>query len=174
MVAWLLPWLLVAGLIGIGIWVAVDALGNDDLETPVVAGDTPSPSPTPRVKPSATPSPTPVIEKPSPEPSEAPEDEPEVELITEGMTVQVLNGSSDTAADDDMANRLTELGYEVVAINGADRAYDLTTVFWSYAESQEAAERLAARFGWQVAAKPENLSTTVALHVVVGLDYVPR
>jgi len=37
-------------------------------------------------------------------------------------------------------------------------------------EAQEAAERLAARQGWIAQPKPENLSDTVALHVVVGED----
>lgn len=156
-------------MVAVGIWLAVDALGNDDIDTPVVAEKSESPSPSPEV-PSKSPRPNPTPSPPpAPEVSTSPE--VEVELITENMSVQVLNGTADAAADDRMANQLSELGFEVVAIQGASRAYQLTTVLWSYTESQEAAERLAERFGWQVEPKPENLSTTVALHVVVGADY---
>lgn len=167
---WAFPWLIVSAMVAVGIWLAVDALGNDDIDTPVVAekSETPSPSakaPSKSPRPDPSPSPSP----PAPVPSTSPE--AEVELITENMSVQVLNGTADAAADDRMANQLSELGFEVVAIQGASRSYELTTVLWSYTESQEAAERLAERFGWQVEPKPENLSTTVALHVVVGADY---
>jgi hypothetical protein len=158
----------VAAVLGVGIWITVDALGNDDLPTPMVAGDSsPSPSPTPKVRATKSPSPTPKEKETKP-----PEDkEPQVELITENISIQVLNGTGDAAVDDAMANQLTELGFEVIAIQGSSKAYDLTTVFWSYAESQEAAERLAERFDWQVGPKPGNLSTQVAVHVVVGFDY---
>jgi hypothetical protein len=169
--AWLLPWMFVAVILGVGIWITVDALGNDDLPTPQVAGDSSqSPSPTPKVRVTKSPSPTPKVKE-----TAAPEsEEPKVELITDNITIQVLNGTGDAAVDDAMANQLTELGFEVVAIQGSSKAYDLTTVFWSYAESQEAAERLAERFGWQVGPKPGNLSRTVAVHVVVGFDYTAQ
>jgi hypothetical protein len=167
---WSLPWFFAAGLLGIGIWVAVDAIGNDDIQTPVSAG-TGQPSSPARERPTATPSEEPAEPSVTPSPIASETPQPEVELITENMTVQVLNGTADAAADDRMANELGTLGFEVVAVQGSSVVYDLTTVFWSYAESQEAAERLAERFGWQVASKPDNLSTTVALHVVVGSDY---
>jgi hypothetical protein len=161
----------VSAMVAVGIWLAVDALGNDDIDTPVVAEKSESPSPSP-IRPSksprAEPTPTPT---PQAQPSAEPSAEPDVELITENMSVQVLNGTADAAADDRMANQLSELRIEVVAIQGDSRSYELTTVLWSYTESQEAAERLAERFGWQVEPKPDNLSTTVALHVVVGSDY---
>lgn len=168
MFGWILPWVLVSALAAVGIWIAVDALGNDDLETPEVAVTTGSPSPTPTTRatpprPSKTPKPSPSVEEPEPTPS--------VALITENMTVQVLNATPDAAADDRMADQLSQEGFEVVAVAAASTQYELTTVFWSYEESQAAAEALAARFGWQVGPKPENLSRTVALHVVVGLDY---
>jgi hypothetical protein len=88
------------------------------------------------------------------------------------MTVQVLNGTDDPEADDVMADRLAGLGFEVLSVDSASVPYASTTVLWSYAESRSAARRLAARFGWRVAPKPDNLSTEVALHVVVGADEV--
>ena len=94
----------------------------------------------------------------------------EVPLITEGMTVQVLNGTNVPGADQTMADRLEELGFEVINVVPAAINYEETTVLWSYAESEEAAARLAERFGWQVKPKPDNLSTQVALHIVVGVD----
>jgi hypothetical protein len=76
------------------------------------------------------------------------------------------------SADDDMANRLAGLGFEVIALGGANKEYQATTVFWSVADSQEAAERLAERFGWVSGPKPDNLSPSVKLHIVVGLDEI--
>lgn len=168
------PWLLVAGLTGVGIWVAVDALGNDDLPTPTVNGSTPTPTPEPKRSTEPSPSPEPAEPSPTPEPGPEETPEPKTKLITENMTVQVLNGTADPSQDDAMANQLSSAGFEVVAIQGSSREYPATTVFWSYAESQEAAELLAERYGWEVAPKPDNLSTQVALHVVVGLDYAPE
>jgi hypothetical protein len=43
-------------------------------------------------------------------------------------------------------------------------------VFWSFPSAREAAERLAARFGWLAQEKPSNLSSQVDIHVVVGSD----
>ena len=98
-----------------------------------------------------------------PQPTEPPE------LITEGITVQVLNGTTDATADDLMADRLARLGFDVISID-ASTSYAETTVFWSYAAAESAAQALGARFGWHVAPKPDNLSSQVALHVVVGTD----
>ncbi|HEV3472033.1 MAG TPA: LytR C-terminal domain-containing protein, partial [Actinomycetota bacterium] len=68
------------------------------------------------------------------------------------------------------ADRLSELGYEVVAIEGSSKQYPATTVFWSHPRAQDAAEALAERFGWLAQPKPANLSATVDIHVVVGSD----
>jgi hypothetical protein len=163
-----LPWILVA-VVGIAaVWAGVGALGDDELDPskgPVVSR---SQNPTPSTE--STPEATPVEpEEPNEEPTKEPEDE-EVPLITEGMTVQVLNGTNVSGADQTMADRLEELGYQVINVVPAAINYEETTVLWSYAESAEAAERLAERYGWQVKPKPDNLSTQVALHIVVGAD----
>jgi cytoskeletal protein RodZ len=181
-VGWFLPWFLVAIVVAVGIWVAVDALGGDDLKTPKpvaaesseppLASSTPEKSdPSASSKPAETAEPKdpkdkPGNDKPKPEKSKEPE-----ELITAEVTIQVLNGTSNPAADDQMADQLATLGFEVVAVAGSSKAYSATTVFYSFPEAQEAAERLAARHGWAVAAKPSNLSATVDIHVVVGDDY---
>lgn len=172
---WILPWLVVAGLLGVGIWIGVDAMSNDDeIETPpLTAAESPTPSPSPSPSPEiVSPEPSPTESKPSKKPSAKPSPKrTEPELITENMTVQVLNGTGNPSADELMADRLAQLGFDVVALGGSSKAYAETTVFWSYTESQEAAEALAAKEGWAVGPKPSNLSTTVALHVIVGDDF---
>lgn len=176
-IGWFLPWAMMALVAGGAVFFVVDALGPETTRRPVRAlGATSSPTPeeTPTDAAPATPSPTPTLaQRPSPRPSSSPQPKKTrsaPELLTEGVTVQVLNGTGAPAADDDMADRLARLGFEVIAIDGSSKEYPQTTVFWSLPEAQEAAERLARRFGWLAAAKPENLSTTVDLHVVVGLD----
>ncbi|MGH2699237.1 MAG: LytR C-terminal domain-containing protein [Actinomycetota bacterium] len=163
-----LPWILLT-VVGVSaVWTGVGALGDEELDPskgPVVSE---AENPSPRSKPPAEA--TPVEPEESPDGAGAEPEEEETPLITEGMTVQVLNGTNVAGADQAMAERLQELGYQVVNVVPAAITYTETTVLWSYAESEEAAARLAERFGWQVKSKPDNLSTQVALHVVVGVD----
>ena len=169
---WFLPWLLIAAVVGVAVWILVNMVGGEGSK-PSAADRSPSASPSPSPSPTETevaivsPSPTPS----EPEPDDSPRPKP-VELITEGINVQVLNGTSDTGADDALADRLAGLGFTIEAIDDSSVQYPRTTVFWSYPEAQEAAEALATRFGWVAEAKPGNLSDTVALHVVVGQDEV--
>jgi hypothetical protein len=164
-----LPWVLVA-IIGISaVWAGVGVLGDDELDPskgPVARRSEDS-----KPRPETTPKATPV--EPEKTPADESTEEPEEEaapLITEGMTVQVLNGTNVSGVDQTMADRLEGLGYQVINVVPAAITYEETTVLWSYAESEEAAARLAERFGWQVKPKPDNLSTQVALHIVVGVD----
>lgn len=175
-VAWFLPWVLIAVVVGTAVWIAVEAVGGaTEGSTPVAAATTPAttdePEATPEPetpKPDKTPEPSAEpTAKPTPEPT--PEPEP---LITEGITVQVLNATDSGDADDHMADKLSKLGFTVVAVESASSRYDATTVFWSTDAAKDAAQRLADRFGWVAEAKPENLSTTVSLHVVVGADEI--
>lgn len=172
-VAWLFPWILIGLFVLAAVWVAVDVVGKDDTRlTPATkdgqASTDESPEPT-DTTPEPIASDTP---EPEPEESETAEAGTEKPLITDNITVQVLNGTGATEADDRMADRLSSLGYEVVAVQGSSKQYAQTTVFWSFPGAQEAAERLAAKFGWVADAKPSNLSSTVDLHVVVGADEV--
>ena len=166
-VSWLLPWLMIAAVVLVAVVVAVDAVGGD-VETPPVARATEEPeeTPTPEVTPTEEPTPE---ETPEPKKTRERKDE-EVALITEDVTVQVLNATGVADADDRMAQRLGVLGYEVVAIEGSSKQYSATTVFWSFPEARAAAEALAERFGWVADMKPDNLSSTVDLHIVVGAD----
>ncbi|CAN5581656.1 hypothetical protein BH24ACT26_BH24ACT26_10190 [soil metagenome] len=174
---WFLPWVLVAAVAAVAVVVAVSALGQKELaaKPPPAAGAEASPEPspsspsTPAKSPKPKPSPTPTAKK-TKKPTPTPSEEPTAALITEGITVQVLNATTSPSADDAMAARLEGLGFGVVAIVPASRTYEATTVFWSSTGAQEAGEVLAERFGWLSAPKPANLSETVDLHVVVGLD----
>ena len=171
-VAWLFPWVLIAVFVLAAVYVAVDVVGKDDTTiTPAVRQSrTPEPEPETPVE-SETPEPV-ESETPEPRETEKPDDGGGKPLITDDITVQVLNGTASTEADDRMADRLSSLGFDVVAVQGSSKQYPQTTVFWSFPGAQEAAERLAAKFGWQAATRPSNLSATVDLHVVVGSDEV--
>ena len=166
---YILPWILVA-VVGVSaVWAGVGVLGDDELDPskgPVAKKSEPE---EPRSEPTPKATPVDPEKTPNDKPTEEPEEE-EVPLITEGMTVQVLNGTNVSGVDQTMADRLEGLGYQVINVVPAAITYEETTVLWSYAESEEAAARLAERFGWQVKPKPDNLSTQVALHIVVGVD----
>ena len=175
-VAWLFPWILIGIFVLAAVYVAVDVVGKDDTKITPVAQETRSEEPEETVAPVETETPEPVeteTPEPDPEETEEPDDGNEEEpLITEDITIQVLNGTASTEADDRMADRLGSLGYEVVAVQGSSKQYTETTVYWSFPGAQDAAERLAARFDWVAAPKPSNLSSTVDIHVVVGADEV--
>lgn len=168
-IAWLLPWLMIAAAVIVAVYIAIDAVGKDDTEIPVARPSSAAPTDEPTDEPTPTPTVEPE-ETPEPDPEETKKRDPEEELITDDITVQVLNGTASTEADDLMADRLSSLGFEVVSVEGSSRQYPETTVFWSFPGAREAAERLAAKYGWVAAVKPSNLSSTVDLHVVVGSD----
>lgn len=169
-VAWFFPWLAFAAVIGVAVWIAVDTLGGD--------GDVPAAvSTSPQAEASRTPSPTPsksTRPKPSPKPKKSPTPKqsptPDVALVTEGISIQVLNGSGEAGADETMAGKLERLGFQIVSVQEASKGYPKTTVFWSFPSAKKAARPLAERFGWVAKPKPENLSATVDIHVVVGAD----
>lgn len=176
-VLWFLPWLIVAVVALAAVWIAVDALGNDVQPPPTkpekraaAPVDEPSPSETETAEPEET-----EESSPSPEPSKSPaeddgeDDVDKPKLITAGVTVQVLNGTSDPDADDRVAEQLEHLGFEIEAINPYLARPD-TIVFFSSATSQKAAEALAAHFEWPVRPKPEDLSPEVSIHIIVGAD----
>jgi hypothetical protein len=161
-VGWFLPWVLIVAVVGTAVWVAVDAADRDGDVTPspkTAASRSPSPSP------SATASPS-----PGDKGGDGEGEGEDVELITENISVQVLNASSGPDAGDAMAQRLEDLGFRIAAVSTAATPYTETTVFWSHADTREVAVRLAAKFGWVALPKPDNLSADVSIHVVVGED----
>lgn len=173
---WFLPWVLVAAVAGVAVWVAVGALGQGELDASPPRSSAPEPSPEPRA------TATPDGESPSPKPEEERPDGDKrkgkrnrngagiPDLITEDVTLQVLDATTSAGAGDRVAARLEDLGFEIAATGQASRIYDDTTVFWSYEASKDAARALAKRFGWVLDPAPPNLSRSVAVHVVVGED----
>jgi hypothetical protein len=166
LIGWFVPWSLVALVVGAGIVLLVDWVGEPEVRPP--------PAPQVGASPSPTTSPTEIVlASPSPEPSptrDEQQDRSDVRLITKDVNVQVLNGTSDPDAAERMAQRLIELGYRVESVVEASTPYRATTVFWSYAGARKAGEALAERFDWPAEEKPTNLSPEVAVHVVVGAD----
>ena len=164
--SWFVPWALVAAIVGIGVWIAVDALSggaSGGKPSARLAVGSPAPSNSAGSKASPTPSPT-----GSPTPAHKRHLKPP--LITDGITVQVLDATSDPAAGQDMATRLDHLGFQIAVVGPSSAPYSHTTVFWAYPSAKPAAKALAARFDWIAAPKPADLSPQVALHVVVGAD----
>jgi outer membrane biosynthesis protein TonB len=174
---WFVPWFLVAAVAAAAVWVALAELRGPLEAQPPSAGPAPAAPSTPRHTQEAAPESSPTPEpSPSPEPTRRRKPkrsrEPKPELITEGITVQVLDASRSEGAGAAMTARLESLGYEVVVTGNAATVYERTTVFWSFAAAQAAAEALAERFDWVARPRPANLSSSVSLHVVVGRDEV--
>jgi hypothetical protein len=182
-VLYFLPWALVAAITVTAVWAGVSALGQEELSTDSPAADrqeprngnkAPGPDEEPdKGEPTTEPTSSPTGQSsPSPTESPSPQKSPrsKTPLITEDITVQVLNGTAAATADDEVASRLSGLGFDVVAVEPASVSYSRTTVFWSSPGSKDAAEALAQRFGWLADPKPDNLSDSVAVHVVVGAD----
>jgi LytR cell envelope-related transcriptional attenuator len=169
---WIALWAVIAAVTGVAVWFIVGALGGPEAQKPIAAERDRAESegsPSPKVsgaRVASTPAPS-----PSPTSTPTTDAEPdEGKLITDGISIQVLNGTADPAAADAMAERLTDLGFSVVAVEESSERYPETTVFWSTAASQDAAVALAESEGWIAEAKPGNLSASVSLHVVVGAD----
>ena len=174
--SWLGLWVMIAAVTGIAVWLLVGALGGEETQRTIAAQaneDTTEES----TEPEPTVSGLRVANEPEPTPTEDPATRStsapvtdKTELITEGVTVQVLNGTMDAGAAQNVADRLSDLGYSVVTVEESSRVYNETTVFWSTPGSRKAAIALADHFGWVAEAKPANLSDTVSFHVVVGAD----
>ena len=162
---WLLPWVLVAVVAIAAVWIAVDALGND-----VQPKAPPTPPSDATEAAGATEGPSPEDVSPTPDGSAGEGRRKEREkLITEGISVQILDGSGIKGAADHYNQKLTRLGYEVAAVNRY-LASERSTVYWSSDGSKDAAKALAAKLGWDAEEKPSELSSEVSLHVLVGAD----
>lgn len=87
------------------------------------------------------------------------------------ISVQVLDGyqSDGGAAANGVATELRDAGYNVIAENPALR-YDVTTVLWTAGHEAEARQVAAAIGAPEAREQSGNLSTQVAVHVVVGSD----
>jgi hypothetical protein len=177
---WALPWLLIAAVLVIALVVVFDMVGEDPTRPAASGGDvelvdTSNKDDSDGGPEAKQPEKDPRSEE-DPDPEEKPEKESErrekedgPKLITDGIEVQVLNGTAAAEADDLVADRLDRLGYTVVAVSPSSRGYAQTVVFWT-GDAQRVGEVLAERFDWDVEPAPSNLSPEVHLHVVVGED----
>lgn len=112
------------------------------------------------------------------EPDETDEtDEPDEPADTrahapQDVSVQIL----DAAGDDGTRTRVAEGwmrddGYGIVATGRAIRTYEQTTVFYTPG-AEDKAQQVAAEYGYPVVEeKPDNLSDSVDVHVIVGQDH---
>lgn len=173
MIAWVVPWGVGALLVGAAVWASVTWIGGgDDVVAPqgaaspsTIGGSGSAPTPTPAESASTEDKPD---SKPSPS---TPKGDPPPAVSFGGTTVQVLNGTGGvTGAAERMADRLARLGFDVIAVDDALGNFDRTTVYWTDAGARPQAEALAARYGWTAAPRRANLSPTVDVHVIVGLD----
>lgn len=160
-VAGMIPWLVVGAVVAGAVWVAVNTVGGDESQPEVVA-----PSPTE----SAEGLPEPVI---TPTPSEEPTPDDDEPVDFEGVTAQVLNATGGvTGAGQEMADRLARMGFDIIAIDTALGEIDVTTIYWTASSGRPIAEALASKNGWIAAKKPDNLSSSVEIHVLVGKDEI--
>ena len=187
---WALPWVLIAAVIAVAAVVGIKMIEDDPIRADgqVVAeadpeADDPAPEPADEPAEEEQPEETEDDEmgsdgevdkgdrKAEREEEAEPKPEPKVlgKLITRDVQVQVLNGTAESGVDDVMADKLARLGYTVVAVSPASKGYPKTVVFYT-GGSERIGELLAERFDWDLQKAPSNLSTEVALHIVVGED----
>ena len=86
-------------------------------------------------------------------------------------SVQVLDAGGGSTAAADVADVLSGLGYDVVAINPSRADYDVTTVLFTAGNEAEAEAMRARDERFAETAPNERLSDGVDLHVVVGPDW---
>ena len=92
----------------------------------------------------------------------------------DGVTVQVLNGTGELRLARDFAPLVRAEGYRVVRTANTNGRYRISTVFYTPGHRADA-EAFRARFPAfrAIDAAPDSLSSTVALHVVIGENYRP-
>lgn len=154
------------------------AAGTDGTSDGPTATDATPDGPTVDPTPPSEPGPEPASETPSPDPDPTSGPTPTRTATSDGavapssVSVQVLDAVLDdgSTAANDVEQRLRADGYRVVANNKASRTYEVTTVFYTPGHEAQA-RQIADAYGWsKVEPKPDNLSSSVHVHVVVGHD----
>ena len=180
---WFLPWTVLAVVALGAVWIAIDALGNDAApknteskeDKASSGGGGPGGSAgDPSRDPESAKDPEPKKDRKGKEDNDEKDKDSGgggegVELVTDGVSLQVLNGTDQPGLDDTWADKLEELGFEIAAVNPYTSTKE-TIVFWSSVDSQEAAELLGERFGWRAQPKPQELSGEVDVHLFLGAD----
>jgi LytR cell envelope-related transcriptional attenuator len=168
-VLWAVPWVVVACLVGFGVWAAVKTVGGNE-----VAVESPSPRRSPSPKRSPTPpDPTPVPDATVDDESALTAEQPDRKtdgagLHPRGVTVQVINGTGGIeGAAEAMADRLARLGYTIEAFT-TGLAANQSVVYFSNQESSKEAVALASYLGFVAEPAPPDLTPEIDLHVVVA------
>lgn len=174
-IVWAAPWLAAAAVVTAIVWLASTTLGEDGARSASAEGATAPGGGNNRAGPAtaAPSSPQPASPKPTrpkPSPSFSPRSHGRQPLITQGVTVQVLDATGGGAAAEGWAHRLTKLGFDIVSVQPGLGPYPATTVYWSAPRDRAAARALAARFGWTTGPRPGSLSPAVSVHLVLGDD----
>lgn len=121
-----------------------------------------------------TPVPEPAVATPTapPAPTPAPTPVPKVtEQLRDPVAVQVLDAGGGRERTDDVVATLTELGYEIVAVNGVRRRVDVTTVMWNDNHKNDALALLDRDDRFSTERKNDQYTPAVPLHVLVGPDW---
>lgn len=146
-------------------------IGAPDDESPTVDETSSPPQETAPVETPAAPDPAESDEPDEVEPE--PDPTPTATIAPGDVSVQVLDATGD--GGERMRAAVEVLrgdGWRIVATNRASRYYERSTVFYSPGH-EEAASLLAERYPqFQIVReKPESLTSSVAVHVVIGGDY---
>ncbi len=89
----------------------------------------------------------------------------------EETSVQVLDAGGGSTATSSVQDALSELGYDVVAVNASRIEYPVTTVLYTEGNDAEAEALRARDERFAEIAPNERLSDGVDIHVVVGPDW---
>lgn len=175
---WAVPWVVLACLVGFGIWSAVNNVGGGEITVQSSPTRSPSPRPSktqpePTPVPERTPTPKPTPQEPTPE-ENTPEPDDEGDrnggtgLHAAGVTVQVINGTGGIeGAAEAMADQLARLGYTVEAFT-TGLTVDQSLVLYSSPELSDEAVALAGYLGFIAGPAPAELSPDIDLHVIVS------
>lgn len=138
--------------------------------TPAAPTTSPPGSPIPSETPSPSPQPDVGSEPPATE-----TEEPSPRFSPSEISIQVLDAAADGGGRAEAAaSQLRADGYDVVAVNRAVREYTTSTLMYSPGHEAEARQLARAYPEFTtVEPKPDNLSDSVDVHVVIGSDY-PR
>jgi hypothetical protein len=101
---------------------------------------------------------------------------PAAPVSLEGVTIQVLNGTNEDGLAASTAQKLEQLGVNILGVGNAARTYPITTLFYRPSDSQPIADALAqAEFpGAKLEPATNNLEPDVQVTVVLGDDYAAQ
>jgi hypothetical protein len=92
----------------------------------------------------------------------------------DGVTVQILNGTGELRLARDFKPLVRKEGYDIKNTANTNGHYGVSTVFYTPGHKADAVAFRARFPAFRIVdAAPTSLSTTVALHIVIGENYRP-